>query len=496
MLKQVKQLSKNTSWALDLLMLTLFVGLFYIIFLGKAPLAAPDEARYSEIPREMLESGDFITPHLNAIKYFEKPPLFYWMQTVSIKLFGLSETSLRFTTMLMGILGCLITYATTRVLFNRNLGLLSALMLATSFLYYGLSHLITLDMTFGVFITGTLFSFLLAVNTNKRMERFYFTWLSALCCALAVLTKGFAGILLPGLVIFFWLLLFKEWRQLKILPIFSAAFLFLLVVLPWHILVQQKNPEFFHYYVILQQFSRYLTLSADRYQPNWFFIPIVLAGLLPWTLFLFQALRYHYAALKTQWQAHKNMGFLLLWAFLIFIFFSLSHSKLIPYIIPIFPPLAIIIASYCQVKKSNRLLCGMILMSACIFPFANFVRPHVGDPSIKALALVLTEKLQPTDTVVCFKHYYQDLPFYLQRDVIVANWKNELEFGAAHQKDGKNRLISTDQFIALLQSSKTVYAMTTLHHYEALITTYPHLLTYTVVRDKNNIIITNKEPRT
>ncbi len=550
MLKQVKP--HANTWTIDLTLLTIVIGLVYILFLGYPPLAVPDEARYSEIPREMLALRDFITPHLNLIKYFEKPPLFYWMQTISIQLFGLSEWSMRLMTMLMGLTGCLLTYTTARLLFNRTTGLLSAAILSSCFLYYGMSHLITLDMTFGTFITGTLFSFLLAVNSTSNKSRRGFMTLCAVSCACAVLTKGLAGLILPGMVIFLWLLIFNEWKQLKTLFIPGAMIIFLIITVPWHVLIQQKNPEFFHYYFITQQFSRYFTLSAGRYQPNWFFIPILLTGIFPWTGFLFQALWHHCKSLKRHFQLNKNAGFLLLWATLIFTFFSVSHSKLIPYIIPVFAPLAILIGSYLTLEKRNPLgvslfivlsltfaagaiisqpyipatptaaihltllatvlsigaistgifyvrntrywFATMLLTSALAYPIINTTIPHIDDRSIKSLAMDLKPMLEPGDIVINYKHYYQDLPFYIERETLIADWRNELDFGATHQENGPERLINIEDAMALWNSDKTVYALTRSQYYDELLEQTPSVRLFLISRTPSNVLISNKDP--
>lgn len=557
MLKQVKLHAKNARWSIDLALLTFVIGAIYFLLLGYPPLAVPDEARYSEIPREMLILHDFITPHLNFIKYFEKPPLFYWLQTLSIQFFGFEELSLRLVTMLMGISGCLLSYSAARVLFNRNTGILSAIVLASSFLYYGMSHLITLDMTFSTFIAGTLFAFLLAVNSEKQSSRRGFITLAAISCACAVLTKGLAGLILPSMVIFSWLLLFNQWQQLKTLFLPGAVIIFLIIAAPWHILIQQKNPEFFHYYFITQQFSRYFTLSAGRYQPNWFFIPILLAGIMPWTGFLLQTLWHHASNVKRELTQHKNTGFLLLWAILIFIFFSVSHSKLIPYIIPVFPPLAILIASYLTLEKRKGFLVGVIvfiILASCLataaiigqpylpastavsirlnalafililgaataalyclqlkknkclaamvatcvlaYPILNTTIPHVDDRSIKKLAINLRPHLKPGDIIVNYKHYYQDLPFYLGQETLIADWRNELEFGATHQADGPERLISSAQFITLWRSEKTVYAVTRTPYYDDLLEQYPNMQFYLLAQTNSNALLSNKDPGT
>lgn len=354
------------NWLKDILLLTLIIGSLYAIFLGSRPLAVPDEARYVEIPREMLVTGDFVTPRLDFIKYFEKPPLLYWLQAGFMKAFGFNEWAWRLPTMLLALFGCLMTYAAGRQLFDRRTGWLAALILASNLLYFVMGHLITLDMTVSVCISATLLAFLTACQLPPGWQRRLLMWLMYAFAAGGTLTKGLIGFVLPGGVIFFWLLLFKQWRQVKHCYLISGLLLFFALTVPWHALAQLNNPEFLHFYFIEQQFLRFSTLAANRYQPVWWFIPILLLGFYPWTTFLFQALVHQVKALKQHWHEKAKIGFLLIWVILIFVFFSFSKSKLIPYILPIFPALALLcgnyLAQYCQKPLSKGVKIGLSLL--------------------------------------------------------------------------------------------------------------------------------------
>lgn len=336
--------SSPQTWLRDIILLTFGILILFGTFLGSRPLTVPDEGRYAEIPREMIVSGDYVTPHLNGIKYFEKPPLVYWMQAASFKLFGFNEWAVRIPNALMALLGCLVTYAAGRRLFNRQTGLTASIILATSFLYFIFAHTVTLDMTVSVLLTTSLFTFLCALQYPPSPQRRTLLYIFYGCTALATLTKGLIGIIFPAMIIGSWILLLNEWRLLKKIYLPSGILLFLLIAAPWHILVQIKNPEFAHFYFVDQHFLRYFTQEAKRYQPFWFWIPITLIGFLPWSTFLIQAFFQH---LPRNGLAHnKNNLFLSLWASLIFLFFSFSSSKLVPYILPLFPPLAIFTGHY------------------------------------------------------------------------------------------------------------------------------------------------------
>ncbi len=330
----------------DTLLLVLALALLFGFALGKRALWEPDEGRYAEIPREMVVSGDYVTPRLNGVKYFEKPPLFYWLQAGAIEVFGISEWSLRLWPALFAVLGCLAVYAAGWRLYDRRTGLLAAAVLATNPLYYELGRAVTLDMAVSVLITVALLAFLLGVEQPPGRSRRCYMWGCYACAALATLTKGLIGLVLPGLVIGTWLVVMGDWRQLKKLYLLSGAVLFLVIAAPWHVVVAWVNPEFSYFYFVHEHFLRYLTRVHHRYEPVWFFVPVVLLGLYPWTVFLVQSVK---ASLPAAWiQRHQCSRelFLLLWAVLVLGFFSLSSSKLVPYVLPLLPPLALLIARY------------------------------------------------------------------------------------------------------------------------------------------------------
>lgn len=346
MINQITQQKYSSDWLRDLFFLAIGLTLIYSFLLSYRPLSVPDEARYAEIPREMVVTGNYTTPHLNYIKYFEKPAFFYWLQAGAIKLWGDTELAVRIPNVLMAILGCILTYATGRLLYNRRVGFWSSLILASSSLYFVMGHLVTIDMTLSTLLTGSLFCFLLGVKASKPRQQqiaFYGLYIFS---ALAVLTKGLIGAIFPALIIGTWILLQHEWQLLKKICLPTGLLIFFAIAAPWHILVQWHNPEFFRFYFLDQQFLRYFTNEANRSQPFGFFLAVLLLGFLPWAAFIVQAYSYSLAIAWRQRTQNKFTFFLLLWPTLIFAFFFFSHSQLIPYILPVFPPLAIIVGRY------------------------------------------------------------------------------------------------------------------------------------------------------
>ena len=334
--------TKNTTQIS--LILCVLLSVFFGYELGNRPFANPDEGRYVEIPREMVMSGDYVTPRLNTLKYFEKPPLFYWMQAASIKIFGINETSMRIWLVIFAVLGCLSVFFASILYGNSVIAALTSTgVLATTLLYYIHSRLIILDLVLSVFISASLWCFFLAfVSDRKRKanEKKALVISMYALAALAGITKGLIGIALPGMVAFLWIAFTKNWKKIKEILYLPGIITFLTIFLPWHIIVCLRNPDFFNFYFIHEHFLRYTTTVHQRFEPMWFFIPITLLGLFPWTGFAIAALKNAINSIKKS----ENI-FLLSWVFGILAFFSLSNSKLIPYILPIFPPIAYMIGT-------------------------------------------------------------------------------------------------------------------------------------------------------
>jgi 4-amino-4-deoxy-L-arabinose transferase-like glycosyltransferase len=349
-----KLIVRNGSgcWMRDLLMLAVVLGIPFFQYLGGLPLMDPDEGRYAEIPREMLERGDLITPTLNYVKYFEKPPLLYWINAASLKIFGQNEFAARFPSAMCGLLTVLATYIIARKLYGRRAALISAVVLGTSAGFVLQSRIILTDMLLTFCLTAALGSFIVAAQREGRRSRALPWYLFYLFCALATLAKGLIGMVFPAGIIFFYLLLSRRWRLLPEMRLPSGLLLFLAVAAPWFVAVSLRNPEFAHFFFIHEHFQRFTSTVHGRYQPFWFFIPVLFATMLPWSFFI-------PGALGRAWRDRSHEDgragmFLLIWTALIFMFFSKSNSKLIPYILPIFPPLSILIAHRFNLISDGR----------------------------------------------------------------------------------------------------------------------------------------------
>jgi 4-amino-4-deoxy-L-arabinose transferase-like glycosyltransferase len=327
--------------------LALLLGIFYALWIGSHPLFTPDEGRYSEVAREMVVTGDYVTPRLNGVAFLDKPALYYWLQASAIKVFGLTEAALRFWPAVLGILSMLVTYITGRLLFSRRAGLMSAIILATSPLYYGGAHYANLDLEVASLVADSLLCFIAAMEGSLPRLKNALLIAAYTFAGLAALTKGLIGIAFPAMIIGAWILLLNRWNLLTKMRLFLGLTIFIAIAAPWYVLVQQANPEFLHFFFVTQQVSRFLTTQDFNSKAAvWFYIPVVLTGFFPWTIFLVQTLAEKIQLVWHDRQKHAAELYLLLWFVIVLVFFSIPRSKTVGYILPLFPVMALLVGSY------------------------------------------------------------------------------------------------------------------------------------------------------
>lgn len=326
---------------------------FFSFEIGNRPFANPDEARYVEISREMLKSGDFVTPRLNNVKYFEKPPLFYWIGALNQKIFGIDFAKQRLSQVIIALLGIVTLFGVLLKVHGTHVAYTASAVLSTSFLFFFQTRFINLDLLLTVTLSISLLSYYMAVvnrTDNKKLFLRCFYVFSALAC----LSKGLIGIVLPLAIIFLWICIKNGTVNEKLKTIKKSIdcwgiILFLCIFAPWHMVCAFRNAEFVNFYFIYEHFTRYLTESHQRTQPWWFFLAIIPCGLFPWVGFIFGKMSFFKKS-----EISENLKFLCSWIFAVTLFFSVSKSKLIPYILPVFPPLAIIIALFIEEYSQEK----------------------------------------------------------------------------------------------------------------------------------------------
>lgn len=335
-------------------------------------LVRPDEGRYAEIPREMVATGDWLTPRLNGIKYFEKPPLQYWATAAAYKAFGGHEWTARLWPALTGFAGVVLVYVVGAALFGAIAGFYAALVLAGSLGYVLIAHVATLDMGVTFFMTLTLAGLLLGLRTEatpagKRLW-IHVAWAAM---AFAMLSKGLMGIVLPVMVLGAYMIVERDFGLLRRMHLWTGSMLFLAIAAPWFVAVSVVNPEFFDFFFIHEHLQRFLTETARRPGPWWYFFPVLALTILPWLVTLCSALPAGWKK-RAPPSGFQPRRLLLLWAVLIFAFFSASGSKLPSYILPIFPALALLMGIYLSERPATTLRwhlapllpLGLVIMAA------------------------------------------------------------------------------------------------------------------------------------
>ncbi|MGF6722530.1 4-amino-4-deoxy-L-arabinose transferase-like glycosyltransferase [Paraburkholderia sp. GAS41] len=329
-----------------LLLLVLALAVIWFVPLGWRHLLPSDEGRYAEMAREMFLTGDWITPRYNGYKYFEKPPLQTWMNALSFAWFGIGEWQARLYTALTGFAGVLLIGFTGARVFNAATGVCAAIVLATSPYWNLMGHFNTLDMGLSFWMELTLCALLLAQRPSLPSSHVrLWMWLCWASMALAMLSKGLIGVILPGAVLVLYTLIARDWAVWKRLHLIGGMILFFAIATPWFVLVQQRNPEFLNFFFIVQQFKRYLTPEQNRPGAFYYFVPVILVGFLPWLSVSVQSIR-HALRLPRQPNGFSPVTMMLVWTVFIFLFFSASHSKLLSYTLPIAPALALLIGLY------------------------------------------------------------------------------------------------------------------------------------------------------
>ena len=377
--------------------------LFYIIFfygIGSYPLMDIDETRYASMAHDMFKTKDFMTLYLNGDYFFEKPPLYFWIECLSFALFGkVTEFTVRFPVALMGFLSSFLVYFVGKKVVSKNFGIISSVILATSAEFFILSKFAILDIVLCFCTTFSIFFGFMTLFCKEENKK-YFWWLFYIFSGLAVLAKGIPGFVLPFGTMFFSYIVAKRVKEL-FKPIFfiPGTILFLLIVLPWHLIMLQKHdPLFFNEYIMKHHIARFTT-SAElgRKQPFYFFILTILGGFFPWTLVCIASCKTWLRKIVKFFREGFNFEcctnpqkFLILngiAVLLTLVFFSASSSKLVTYILPIYPFLACLSAmifisdneEYDKPIRVSEIILGVIFLIAglivpCTYWFFDFYK--------------------------------------------------------------------------------------------------------------------------
>jgi len=352
-----------------LIILLLLAGYLavYVLPLGSRPLVMPDETRYAEIPREMLASHDFIVPRLAGLRYFEKPVMGHWINAFFIHLAGKNAFAVRISSAISAAISALIV---SLLLFHsgdksrRSSVWLTPAVFLTGFSVFVIGIYSCLDGIFAKFLTGTLVSFFAAYRESGR-QHYMFLLLSGAFCGCAFLTKGFVAFAFIGVVAAPFLLWERQWKKL-----FTMAWLPLAAIVavaaPWCIAIHLREPDFWHYFVVIEHLHRFSSSDAQHAEPVWYYVPMLLEGMVPWIFILPAAIR----GLAANRLKDPLVRFALCWFVFPFIFFTLSDGKLGTYLLPIFPAFAILtvfgLQKYFADNRLKGFVIGTVLLSVVI----------------------------------------------------------------------------------------------------------------------------------
>jgi len=406
--------------------------LLLLILAGLRPLAVPDEGRYGEIGRWMLVSGDWLTPRLNGLPFFHKPPLLHWLDAISLALFGVSELALRLVPALHAGLMLVALYVAARHICSETIARRASIMLGSSLAFLVGGQYVNHDMLVATWIGMAIWLFAFAFAAGDKPDA-GLARLGFLACALGMLSKGLIGVALPGLVILVWLIWTRQLRKLLYLPWVSGLTLFAVVALPWFVLAQRTYPDFFNYLFIGQQFNRYTAATYNNPQPVWFYLLALALLLFPWVFFALGQVRRVTTMTRATALDIPELWWRLCWAWVgsILVFFSIPNSKLVGYILPVVPPLALLASLGWQRSMAHRrlarpLLIGMVVIDIGIgLTIVLAVGPVTRTARSQDVAAVLACAASPQDTIYATDRFPYDLPFYLQTQkplVVLADW--------------------------------------------------------------------------
>jgi 4-amino-4-deoxy-L-arabinose transferase-like glycosyltransferase len=341
--------SDRLAGATTLLVLLVLSGTLFFFRLGTPGLFDADEPAYAQAAREMLETRDWITPHFNGRPRFDKPILFYWLITLTYRVFGVTELAVRFWSALAAVILVLVIARAARRWFGPPADLLAGLAFTTNLLTALLARAAVTDMLLTLFVTLAILAGVEALSGSPQPGRWWATtgWAAM---GLAVLVKGPVGLVIPGMALGGTLLVLRELRRglARLFP-WQGLALFAAITVPWYVLVLAANGwAFVEGFVIKHHVTRYTGVISSHAGPLWFYLPVALIGFFPWSGFLPRGL-WQAGRVARRREARDRADRLLVacacWAGGVFIFFSFAGTKLPSYLFPAFPAMALLVGA-------------------------------------------------------------------------------------------------------------------------------------------------------
>lgn len=373
----------------------LLVVLFVVVYLaplGVRPLSTPDEVRYGEIAREMILSGDWVSPHFNGVRYFEKPVLGHWLNAASLLALGENAFAVRLPVALATGLCALIVFFLTRRFLASSSALLATAIFLSTLIVAGCGSVAVLDAFLALFVAAAIAAYYVAINDPRGAQRTKWLALCGVACGAAFLTKGFIAWAIPTVVVAPYLIARRDWRTLSTSP-WVPLVVAVLVSLPWAVLVHRHEPDFWRYFVVVEHLQRFAGDTAQHTRPPWFYVAFLPLVGFPWIWLLPAGL----LGIRADGRQKSFLWYVALWALMPLLFFSASKGKLLTYVLPCFAPLSILLAAGLEryfaagYRRAFRIAAGLV---AAIFVLLLAVLAASQSGALGAAAYGPNERLQ------------------------------------------------------------------------------------------------------
>ncbi|MFT3812513.1 MAG: glycosyltransferase family 39 protein [Acidovorax sp.] len=393
----MKRARSRSAWAVLALVVAWLAATAWM-----RPLMLPDEGRYASVAWQMLQSGDWLTPTLNGLPFFHKPPLFYWITGAALAAFGPVEIAARMASITGGVLGAMALYLFTRRWSGEATARRALAVLLVQPLCFLGAQFANLDMLVAGCIVATVLALAhAALCFEAGQPHRAALWGAYVLAALGVLAKGLIGFVLPAAIIGLWLLLRGRWRVLLALFSLVGAVLFLAVAAPWFWAMQQRFDGFMHYFFVVQHFQRFAETGFNNVQPFWFYPAVLALCSLPCLLGVRFARGYFKDPVRLLMALAVGV---------VVLFFSLPQSKLVGYVLPAVPPLAWLMADASRARGrwwtaalAVSALLGLAVVAGLTVDQRRSARP---------LGLALRAQHQAGEPVFMVREYLYDVPFY------------------------------------------------------------------------------------